>query len=230
MNLVNQIYLRKSCRKYLDDAIDMEPIHDFISNVKPLNEGIGYRYEILKKDDVSIKTRWSAPYYLALYSEKKENYLENIGFVFQQVSLFLQSIDIGSCWVGMASVKKKDPNFIIAIAFGKSNDKSRDIDSFKRKKLSEISDNADERLKPAQLAPSAINSQPWYFKHTDDGFDVYQIKQNILKRQILKRWNPIDVGISLAHMYVSNEKTFDFKIKTDFEEIKGHTYIGSFKI
>ena len=79
MNLVNQIYLRKSCRKYDDDAIDMEPIHEFISNVKPLNEEIDYRYEILKKDDVRIKTPWSAPYYLALYSEKKENYLENIG-------------------------------------------------------------------------------------------------------------------------------------------------------
>ena len=57
MNLVNQIYLRKSCRKYVDEAIDMGPIHDFISNVKPLNEKIDYRYEILKKDELNIKTR-----------------------------------------------------------------------------------------------------------------------------------------------------------------------------
>ena len=85
-------------------------------------------------------------------------------------------------------------------------------------------------MEPARLAPSAINSQPWYFKHTEDGFDVYQIRQNILKRQVLKKWNPIDVGIALAHMYVANEKTFDFKIKTDFEEIKGCTYTGSIKI
>ena len=63
---------------------------------------------------------------------------------------------------------------------------------------------------PAQLAPSAINSQPWYFKHTDDGFDVYQLKQNIFKRQILKKLNSIDVGIVLAHMYVANENTFEF--------------------
>ena len=230
MNLVNQIYLRKSCRKYVDDVIDMEPIHDFIAHVKPLNSEISYRYKILKKDEVKIKTPWSAPYYLALYSERKENYLENIGFIFQQVSLFLQSIDIGSCWVGMASVKKKDPDFIILIAFGKSDNKTRDVADFKRKKLSEISDFADENLIPAQLAPSAINSQPWYFKHSGNGFDVYQVKQNILKRQILKKWNPIDIGIALAHMYVANEKTFKFNIKTDFEKIKGYTYIGSFEI
>lgn len=82
----------------------MGPIHEFIAQVKPLNEDINYRYEILEKDNVNLKTRWSAPYYLALYSEKKENYLVNIGFIFQQVSLFLQSIDVGSCWVGMLSL------------------------------------------------------------------------------------------------------------------------------
>ena len=80
------------------------------------------------------------------------------------------------------------------------------------------------------MAPSAINSQPWYFKHSGNGFDVYQVKQNILKRQILKKWNPIDMGIALAHMYLANENTFKFNIKTDFEKIKGYTYIGSFEI
>ena len=227
MDLVNQIYVRKSCRSYVDDTIDMEAIHEFISNVKPLNENIRYDYKILTKDDVNARNRWSAPYYMALYSEKKENYLENIGFVFQQVSLFLQNIDIGSCWVGIASLKQKNPEFVIAIAFGRSNDFTRDISSFKRKSLDEISDFEDERLKPAQLAPSAINSQPWFYKHSSEGFDVYQVKQNILKRQVFKKWNPIDMGISLAHMYVANEKTFDFRINDDFEEIKGYDYTGS---
>lgn len=55
------------------------------------------------------------------------------------------------------------------------------------------------------------------------------IKHNILKRQILKRWNPIDVGIALAHMYVANKHSFEFEIK-DNENIKGYSYIGSIKI
>ena len=93
-----------------------------------------------------------------------------------------------------------------------------------------FSDFEDERLIPARLAPSAINSQPWYFKHTDDGFDVYQVKQNIIKRQVLKKWNPVDMGIALAHMYVANENTFEFEIKNSFEDLKGYAYIGSIKI
>jgi len=227
MNLENQIYVRKSCRNYLDDEIDMNQIHEFIANAKPLVEGIEYSYKILPPEKLNIRTRWSSPYYLALFSEKKEGYLENIGFIFQQVSLYMQSVGIGSCWVGMASLKNKDDDFVIVISFGKSDKMTRERESFKRKDLSKISDREDERLVPAQLAPSAINSQPWYFKHTSEGFDVYQVKQNILKRQVLKRWNPIDMGIALAHLYVSNQDSFEFYKKTDFESIKGYTYTGS---
>ena len=176
MSLEEQIYLRKSCRNYSDDVIDMNIIHDFMAKVKPLDDSIDYRYDILNADEVNIRTRWSAPYYLALYSEKKGNYMENIGFVFQQLSLYLQSIGIGSCWVGMASPKVKSDNFIITISFGRSDDITRDLSRFKRKSLMKISDMEDERLIPARLAPSAINSQPWYFKHVDGGFDVYQKK------------------------------------------------------
>lgn len=229
MNLEKQIHIRKSCRSYLDDEIDMDMIHDFISKAKPLNEDISYHYEILTVDEVKNHARFSAPYYLALYTDKKENHVD-MGFIFQQLCLCLQSVGIGNCWVGLASPKKKSPDFVIAIAFGKSDDCTRDSSSFKRKRLDEISDFADERLIPAQLAPSAINAQPWYFKHSDDGFDVYQVKQNIVKRQFIKKWNPIDVGIALAHMYVANEDTFEFYKKSDFENVNGHAYIGSIKI
>ena len=230
MNLEEQIYVRKSCRNYLDDEFDMAFIYEFMSKVKVLNKNINFHYDILLKEEVKLRTKWSAPYYLAIYSEKKENYKENVGFVFQQLSLFLQSHGIGSCWVGMGSVKEDNPNFIILIAFGKSDNMSRDVESFKRKDLSKISDFEDEKLIPAQLAPSAINSQPWYFKHTDEGFDVFLTKKNFLKRQVLKKWNRIDMGIALAHLYVANEDTFEFEIKSGIKEKRGHKYVGSVKI
>lgn len=229
MNLEEQIYVRKSCRKYLDDEMDMNPIHEFMSHAKPLNDDIYYHYDILTLDEVTNRARFSAPYYLAVYADKKENYMD-MGFIFQQLCLYLQGIGIGSCWVGLASPKKKSSDFVISIAFGKSDDLTRSRDKFKRKSLSEICDAEDERLIPAQLAPSSINSQPWYFKHSDDGFDVYKAKQNIIKRQFMKKWNSIDVGIALAHLYVSNEDTFEFNKKANFEDVKGHTYVGSIRI
>lgn len=230
MKLEEQIYLRKSCRKYLDEPVNLDLIDEFMSNVKLLNEDIKYRYEFLKQNEVSSKMHFKAPYYLAIYSEIKENYMVNAGFIFQQLCLYLQSQGIGSCWLGLGSPKKKDSEFVILISFGKSDDMTRTLDEFKRNNLSKISDEVDESLIPAQLAPSAMNSQPWYFKHTVDGFDVYQVKQNIIKRQLLKRWNPIDMGIAISHMYIANENTFEFKIKDNFDELKGYTYIGSIKI
>lgn len=229
MDLASQIYVRKSARNYLDDEIDMSAIREFLDNVTVLTPKINYSYEILTKDEVNIRTRWKSPYYIALYSEKKENYGVNLGFVFQQLSLFMQSSGIGSCWVGMATIKEKNPEFVILISFGKSDDMTRDITKFKRKSLSEISDMEDERLKPAQLAPSAVNSQPWYFKHTEEGFDVFKVKHNIVKQKIFGRWNDIDIGIALAHLYVSNKNTFEFEFKNK-EDIKGYTYVGSLKI
>lgn len=229
MDLASQIYKRKSCRKYLDDEIDLTAIEEFLSNVNPLINEIDYSYDILSRDEVSSKMMWSAPYYLAIYSDKKENYGVNVGFVFEQVSLFMQSLDIGSCWVGMGSAKKEKDDFVILMAFGKSNNFERDITQFKRKKLSEIADVSDERLEPARLAPSAINMQPWYFKQSNEGFDVFKIKHNFVKRKIVARWNDIDIGIALAHLYVSNPDSFKFEIK-DKKDIKGHSYIGSIKI
>ena len=229
MNLEKQIYIRKSCRNYLDEEIDMDLIHEFMKSIKLLNGGVSYSYDIMTIDEVNNLARFSAPYYLAIYTDKKENHVD-MGFIFQQLCLYLQSIDVGNCWVGLASPKKKNSDFVISIAFGKSDDFTRTRDKFKRKGLSKISDVEDEQLIPAQLAPSSINSQPWYFMHSDAGFDVYQVKPNFLKRQFVKKWNSIDVGIALAHMYVANEDTFEFFKKTDFKDIKGHTYVGSIRI
>ena len=63
MDLSDQIYKRKSCRKYSDDEIDMSTIKEFMDNVKPLDSKINYSYEILTKDKLNIRTRWNAPYY-----------------------------------------------------------------------------------------------------------------------------------------------------------------------
>lgn len=233
MALAEEIYTRKSCRKYSIEKLSekqLDDIRNFISNIRVLDDSIDFRYDILAKDEVNIRTRWSAPYYLALYSEKRDLYGENIGFAFEQVCLYMQSIGIGNCWVGLAKPKVRDDEFVITIAFGKSDDISRDISQFKRKQLEDISDFADDALLPALYAPSAVNSQPWYFRHASEGFDVYQVTGNPLKRKVLGKWNPIDIGIALAHLYVENPESFEFWLRDDFEDVKGYTYIGSVSI
>lgn len=240
MNLEETIFKRQSIRNYKEDSLTNDEISElrkFIENVKVLNEDILWSYDIITKDDIKTILNWKAPHYLLIFSEEKENYLENVGFIFQQVDLFLQSKGIGSCWIGMASpksYKNRDSNqkFIITISFGKTEKNiGRELSEFKRNKLSQISDMEDEKLIPAQLAPSATNSQPWYFTHNGDGsYNIYRKKFNILKRRFTEKWNRIDIGIALAHLYVTNDDTFEFSIEGNHKELDGYYYEGSFTL
>ena len=88
---------------------------------------------------------------------------------------------------------------------------------FKRKSMEKITEQADPRLEPARLAPSAVNSQPWYFTHEGDTIHVH----------CSKKGNRLDVGIALAHLYVANEETFRFFRAEKVGQIPGYDYIGS---
>ena len=239
MNLEETIYKRKSVRNYNENNLSEESItkiKEFIDNCKVLNPNIKWKYDIVSSDEIKTIMNWKAPHYIFIYSQEKENYYQNIGFIFQQVDLYLQSKGIGSCWIGAASPKEKekyaDYKYIISIAFGKSDDDIyRDIDNFKRNSMDKISDYNDERLEVARLAPSAMNSQPWYFTHNKDNtYNIYRKKQNFLKRKILANWNKVDVAIALAHLYIANKDTFEFSINEKYEKVDGYIYEGSFKI
>ena len=110
MNLEEMIYKRRSHRDFEDEKCSPEVIEDileFIDNAKPLFEDIGIRVAILGNEDISSIVSWKAPHYITIFSQKKEGYLENVGFIFQQLDLYLASIGIGSVWYGLAKFKPK---------------------------------------------------------------------------------------------------------------------------
>lgn len=241
MNLKETIYKRQSVRSYTQTPLSEEIINEtetFISQSKVLNEDIAWSYDIVSKHKIKSLLPWRSPQYILLFSEEKENYKENIGFIFQQLDLYLQSKGIGTCWLGMASpntkykTANKNQKFVIAISIGNPTAQTqRSIDEFNRKKLGEIADKSDEKLKPAQYAPSAMNSQPWYFTHNDDGsYNIYREKLGFLKRNIVERWNRIDIGIALAHIYIENKDTFKFYMKDNPEKLAKYVYEGTFEI
>lgn len=180
---------------------------------------------------------WKAPHYIAIYSEKKEGYLTNVGFIYQQVDLFLQSIGLGSVWLGMGKYRPDqkdipdDEEFVILIAFGKvKSELCRPLEDFKRKSLNAISDSFDSKLEVARLAPSSVNSQPWYFLKEDEYYNIYCEKLNFIKRKILGKLNKIDIGIALAHLYVANRESFEFFKIDNSAKLNDYYYVGSFKI
>ena len=241
MNLTEMIYRRKSVRSFTNELVSDEilnKIEEFVASAKPLYPEIKVKMEIVPRNRVKCICPWTTQQLITIFSEDKPGYLENAGFIFQQLDLYLQSIGIGTCWLGMGTLTAEEVferqrqdglKYVMMIAFGHPKGKAlRDSKTdFKRKPLLEISDIEDERLEPARFAPSSVNSQPWYFTHDEDMIHVYCVHKGLLNKS-LGNTNQLDVGIALAHMYVANKDTFSFKKLDQHKDIKNCTYIGSF--
>ena len=226
MTLHEMIFKRKSCRSFTGKPVDPEMIEKILSfEPKSLYPDIKVRMDIVSRDQVKCLCPWTTPQLITIYSEETGGYLENIGFLFQQLDLYLQTLGLGVCWLGLGKMNPKTSTevsgmkFVIMLAFGypKGDQLRHDLKGFKRKAMEKITDQADPRLEVARLAPSAVNSQPWYFTHAGDTIHVH----------CSKKGSKLDAGIALAHLYVANEETFRFFKAENVPEETGYHYIGS---
>ena len=225
MTLKEMIYHRKSCRSFTGvpvDAATIEAIKAF--PMKQLYPEIGVHWEIVSRDQVKCICPWTTPQLIAIYSQEADGFLENIGFLFQQMDLYLQTLGLGVCWLGMGRMNPKTTTavegmkFVILLSFGhpKGDQLRHNLRGFKRKPMEKITDRPDKALEPARLAPSAVNSQPWYFTHEGDTIHVW----------CSKKGSRLDAGIALAHLYVANEG-FRFFKADHITDLPGYAYIGS---
>jgi nitroreductase len=245
VNIYDAIFKRKSIRKYDNSPLNervLNRISEELNNLIPLYDDIKIDAKIISGDDVKLRGMKQAPHYLAIFSENKEGYLTNLGFMLQQIDLLFSASGIGSCWQGIPSpkghvTKSSDLNFVILIAFGLPTEPlyREDTSEFKRKSLENITDieDANELLEPVRLAPSAINSQPWFFTGTKDVIRACSVKPNFLKAVLVNKYIPIDVGISIYHLKVSAEhfnKSTTISFNKNENTPKGLIYHATLKL
>ena len=226
MTLNEMICHRKSCRSFTNVPVDAATI-DAIKSfpMKPLYPDIKVHWDIVPRNQVKCICPWTTPQLITICSEETEGYLENIGFLFQQIDLYLQTLGLGVCWLGMGRINPKTAmdvegmKFVIMLSFGhpKGDPLRHELKSFKRKTMEQITDRPDAKLEPARLAPSAVNSQPWYFTHEGETVHVY----------CRNAGSCLDAGIALAHLYIANVETFRFFKAENPAPMQGYTYIGS---
>ena len=93
MTLQEMIFHRKSCRSFTGKPVEPEMIAQILSfEPKPLYPEIRVRMDIISRDKVKCICPWTTPQLIAIWSEETEGYLENIGFLFQQMDLYLQTL------------------------------------------------------------------------------------------------------------------------------------------
>lgn len=232
---------RRSVRSYTAEPVDeatLAGIRAFMDGLTPLIPGAATAARIIRTEQASFLQKWRNPQYLAFYAAEGDDALINVGYMYQQLELYLQSLGLGACWVGLGHPDEKEVptpegmRLAVMMAFGHPDEvalRSGEAD-FKRRTLAELSDVPDDRLEVARLAPSATNSQPWFFTHEGSALHVFREELGLIKKRTHGRMNPIDMGIMLAHLYVANPETFRFFRPEEAPAKDGYIYIGSIEL
>ena len=233
-DLYNMMFKRKSFhlfRNIGNEHITDEELKDIeksFKSFKPLVDDIKVKMKIVKD---STTCRRGQEYCVLLYSEKKDNYLQNIGYIGEQLDLYLVSKNIGTLWFGIGKVEEKQLDgldYVIMIAIAKVDSETKfrkDMYKSKRKELSEIW-NGDYYLDIANIvrfAPSACNTQPWVIESDEKEIKVYRYKKTgkrgIMPVDKVIYYNQIDIGIFLCFIELClNQKNIKYNRILHVEE------------
>ena len=203
------LFKRKSFHLFRGaDVISENELHElesFVREVKPLDASICTEIQIVPESKTTC-TR-GAQYCILFYSEPRENYLRNIGYIGEQIDLFLASKDIGALWFGIGKPRQTAPDgmkFVIMMAITKMPEGQfrKDMFKAKRKPVSEIWEGDILPLANIiRFSPSACNTQPWIVTHQDNKLLIYQYKKpgkrGIMSADKVRFYNKIDIGIFL---------------------------------
>lgn len=241
-NLYEMIFKRKSFhlfRNIGNEKITLEELKDIenkFKELKPLDDSIKVKIKIVKDSTTCIRGQ---EYCILFYSEKKDNYLQNIGYLGEQLDLYLVSKNIGTLWFGIGKVKEKELDgldFVIMIAIKKvySEDKFRkDMYKSKRKELSEIWEGNSylDIGNIVRFTPSECNTQPWRVVANEKELKVYRYrkegKRGIMPKDMVIYYNQIDIGIFLCFLELCLEKN---KIDYDRDVFVEEDYESEFNL
>ena len=220
-NLYDIIFKRKSFHLFRNignaniSEDELKNIEKQFVKLKPLVDDIKVKIKIVKE---GATCRRGQEYCILFYSEKKENYLQNIGYLGEQLDLYLVSKNIGTLWFGIGKVEEKQIDgldFVIMIAISKvdSEDKFRkDMFKSKRKEINEIwsGDNYLNIANIVRFSPSACNTQPWLVESSTNELKVYRYrkegKRGIMPKNRVIYYNQIDIGIFLCFLELCLER------------------------
>jgi len=232
--LYSMIFKRKSFHIFRDigsiTSDELQCIKKKYNNLTPLINGIQTAIRIVPADKTTCKR--GQEYCILLYSEKKDNYLQNIGYIGEQLDLYLASLGIGALWFGIGKPDEQSYNgldFVIMIAIAKvADDKFRkDMFKSKRKPLDEIwnGEHYREIGNIVRFAPSACNTQPWKVTVEEKALTVYRYKKpgkrGIMPANKVVHYNRIDIGIFLCFLdlcLMKNSIDFSREFFTDTSE------------
>lgn len=211
--LYEMIFKRKSFHLFRETLQitkeDLQKINEAFPTLIPLVKDIQVKIRIVPASETNCKR--GEEYCILFYSEEKDNYLPNIGYIGEQLDLYLASLNIGTLWFGIGRSEEVDYDglkFVIMMGISKMQENTfrKDMFKSKRKPVEEIwQGNAyTDIANIARFAPSACNTQPWFVESSKDKLEVYRYKKEgkrgIMPINKVIYYNRIDIGIFLCFL------------------------------
>ncbi len=208
MELYEAILKRKSVRHFKDKSVPKEVLSDimeYAKNIDSLDDTIGMNIEIVE----SSKKRHGAPCHAVLYSEEKEGYLQNAGYVMEYLMMYLVSMGLGTCYrMHVGNVAKRDAvgrGSVISIAFGYADEEEfrnpLEASRLTQKEIcflkEEPNANIYKLIEAVRMSPSAYNLQPWRLVVYKNSLHFFVTRAKLSKNQKLTE---IDTGVALANI------------------------------
>ena len=225
MNQYDAIFIRRTVKSFRADMINDKSISQIlnftnyitdISGKKSVNFEIWSSFEEEKMADLHISVK--APYYLVVSTDVLEDPFLNLGYVLEQVALYITTKDLVSRFAGLYKDKRiqgaKENRILAVLAFGKSAEDSAKEKKRKRLPLEhlcvfkdKVDNNIKDMIHAAMLAPSKMNSQPWRFVVMKNRIHVFCKKERIaFKSLCLDYYHEFDIGMMLANLMIASEE------------------------
>ena len=235
--LMKVMLLRTSVRQYTEEKPtndEIEKIQQYIENAENLKGPFNSEVRIELVEDVKTMPVKKAPLFAVLITPTDNNGLIDAGFVFEKFILFIETLGLNTCQIGMFNrdtVKLAEPikdtqKILLCTPIGKGKEKSSLLErtikaligSKKRKELDEMffsngskeaitDEKTREKLEYLRWAPSALNAQPWRIVFENDKVHFYIAEKEHSRIHGGLNIHTLDVGIVLAHYMIVFNKT-----------------------
>jgi len=221
MTLLEAISARHSVRKYIDKDIPADIIAALQEKVAECNKEGNLNIQLVQNETRAFTGMLSygqfsgVKNYLVMVGKKSKDLDERVGYYGEQLVLFVQTLGLNTCWVGLSYRKVpeaynvgKDEKLVCMIALGYGETQGI---GHKIKSIEEVSNASDitpswfkKGVEAALLAPTAVNQQKFSFEYVGMSNNHHKVRAK--KGFSIIGYTQMDLGIAKYHFEVGAGK------------------------
>ena len=215
MTLEEAIYERHSVRDYIDEPLSQELIDSLEDKIRKVNAKSSLNIQLVVNEPTAFKGIKSygkfhgVANYIVMAGKNARDLDSRVGYYGEQLVLYVQTLGLNTCWVGMTYGKTKGAyslnegekvSCVIALGYGTTQGSRHKIKTVEQ--VSNATPDTPEwfrgGVEAALLAPTAINQQKFFFEYRgtgEDGKGIVRLKKGFS----LFGYTNLDSGIAKLH-------------------------------